>query len=379
MMTKKIMEGSHAVAEAVKLVDPEVLAMYPITPSTHIPERLSEMKADGEISGEFIPVESEFSALSACVGATATGVRSYTATSSQGLALMHEVIFAAAGMRLPVVITVANRALSAPLNIFNDWQDSVSERDSGWVQVYAESNQEAHDNLIQSYRIAEDVLLPVMNCMDGFYLTHTYEPVDLIDDLGSYLPPYKPKHAYLDPERPITQGAWALANEYYALRKELNDVVNASLGAVKKAHDEFAAKFGRAYGNGLIEEYKNDRGVAIVSMGSLCGTIKDVVDSRDDAGLVRVRCYRPFPKTDLKKALEGKERVIIIEKDVALGLNSGALYSDVRDALYGSGVKVFDAIVGLGGKDVPMQDLNEIINRLKSSGKDTETIWLGVD
>ncbi|MCK4883815.1 MAG: pyruvate ferredoxin oxidoreductase, partial [Candidatus Diapherotrites archaeon] len=203
---KTILNGSQAVAEAVKLCQPTVLPMYPITPSTHIPEALTQMKADGELNGTPITVESEFSALSACIGASATGVRTFTATSSQGLALMHELLHVTSGMRLPVVMTVANRALSAPINIWNDWQDSISARDSGWIQLYCESNQEALDTMIQAYKIAEDprVLLPVMVCMDGFYLTHATEPVDMptAEEVKSFLPEYKPEHAYLDPERP---------------------------------------------------------------------------------------------------------------------------------------------------------------------------------
>ena len=210
-MVKKITNGGFAVAEAVKLCRPAVAALYPITPSTFVPEKLTEFVNNGELDTEIILTESEFSSLSACIGASATGVRAFTATASQGLALMHEVLFAAAGMRLPVVIVVGNRALSAPLNIWNDWQDSISERDSGALQFYAETNQEAVDLTIQAFRIAEDkdVLLPALVCFDGFWLTHTYEPVDIPDSIEGFLPDYKPEHAYLDPEKPITQGTWA--------------------------------------------------------------------------------------------------------------------------------------------------------------------------
>ncbi|MCD6414705.1 MAG: pyruvate ferredoxin oxidoreductase [Candidatus Diapherotrites archaeon] len=380
---KTVMEGSNAVAHAIRLCKPEVMAMFPITPSTHIPENLAQMVADGDLDAKLITVESEFSAMSATVGASATGVRAFTATSSQGLALMHEVVYAAAGMRLPIVTTIVNRALSAPINIWNDQQDTISERDSGWLQIYCETNQEAVDTMIQAYKIAEDkrVLLPVFVCMDGFILSHTYEPVDIPEqkDVDEFLPPYKPEHAFLDPDKPMTMGPFAYPKPYAAMRKELSKDVMKAKAVVKEVHDEFAKKFGRSYGNGIIEEYKNDRPIAIVAMGSVCGTIKEVVDKRDDVGLVRVRCYRPFPKEELAKALKDKENVIVFEKNVALGLNSGAMYPEIKDVLYSAGSKarVNNVIGGIGGIDVTKENVENFIERLKD--KEGVVEFLGGD
>ncbi|MCK4327553.1 MAG: pyruvate ferredoxin oxidoreductase [Candidatus Diapherotrites archaeon] len=370
-MVKKIAEGSHAVAEVVRLLNPDVLAMYPITPSTHIPERLSDFESDGELDGTIIRVDSEFSAMSALVGASATGVRTYTATSSQGLALMHEVLFVASAMRLPIVITVVNRALSAPLNIFNDWQDSISERDSGWIQMYGEDSQEVADLMVQAYRIAEDkrVLLPVMVCMDGFFLSHTYDVIDVPEDLKGFVPPYKPEHAYLDPKRPQTQGAWAMQEPYFELRKELEEAVGAALPVIKEVHDEFAKVFGRSYGGGAIDVY-GEGDTVVVSMGSVCTNLKVLAD-RLGFQVVRVRCYRPFPAEDVKKALEGKKAVAVFEKDVAYGTGHGALYNDVRACTTG---KAVNFIVGLGGLDVPINALEKMCGEIDAMN-DGETRW----
>ncbi len=381
VMVKKIMEGSHAVAEAVKLCRPDVLAMYPITPSTHIPERLSEMVNDGELDAKLIRVEAEFSAISAIAGASAAGSRVFTATSSQGLALMHEVLYAASGMRLPLVMVVANRALSAPINIWNDWQDAISERENGWIQIFVENVQEALDSTIQAFRIAEDErsYTPVAVNMDGFYLTHVYEPVDIPDekDVREFLPPLNYKYK-LDPERPLTHGPFAYPKPYAEVRKMQFDAFHSLIPIVKEVHDEFAKKFGRSYGNGVIEEYKNDRPITIVTMGSVAGTVKEFVDSRDDVGLVRVRLYRPFPKEEIIRAIEGKENVIVVEKDVAMGSGSGALMLDLKDAMFEmkDRPKLNNVIGGIGGTDITRKDLENAINALKD--KDNKVIWAGV-
>jgi len=369
---RQIIEGSQAVAKAVRLCSPKVIATYPITPSTHIPETLAKMKADGELDATLMMTESEFSAISAVVGASATGVRAYTATSSQGLALMHEVLYAAAGMRLPIVINVVNRALSAPLNIFNDQQDSIAERDAGWVQLYAATNQEAVDTTIQAFRIAEQALLPVMVCTDGFYLSHTYEVIDVPDGLKGFLPEYKPTECVLDPGNPMTVGAWAMPEPYLKLRKELNDAVDGSGKAVKGAHNEFAKKFGRRYGDGLVET-KGKGSVAFVSMGSLCQNLQTVCEEKR-MQLVRVRCYRPFPAGELRKALKNARTIIVVEKDVAYGMKGGALYNDLRSALKGSKARIASWVVGLGGVDVTVDYLRRVAARAKSL-KDGEVVW----
>lgn len=380
-MPKKVLEGSRAVAEAVKLCHPDVISAYPITPQTHIVEDLAKMVADGELNSKYLEVESEFSAISSLAGASATGVRTFTATASQGLALMHEVLFAVSGMRLPIVMVVANRALSAPINIWNDWQDSISERDAGWIQLYVETNQEAVDTIIQAYKISEDqkVLLPVMVCMDGFYLTHTNEPVDIPDkkDVVAFLPGYKPKHAYLDPKRPITQGPFTYPEIYYKLRKNLSDTVDASKGVIKKVNDEFEKGFKRGYGNGLIEGYKNNRSNVIISMGSVLGNVREVVDSRNDVGMVKIKCFRPFPREELQKALKSKKTVIVIEKNISLGLGSGALFSEVRDTIYSlkERPKIIGYIGGLGGVDLTTEKINTTVEKSKTK-KDGEVEWL---
>lgn len=337
------------------------------------------MKADGKLSAEYIESESEFSALSSCIGASAAGVRAYTATCSQGLALMHEVVFAAAGMRLPMVMTVANRALSAPLNIWNDQQDSISERDSGWIQIYVETNQEAVDTHFQAFKISENpnVLLPVMVCMDGFFLTHTMEPIDVPEkeQAEKFLPKYSPRYAKLDPKAPQSQGAFVYPQYYISVKKAMDESLAGSLEIIKKVHDESAKVFGRIYGNGLVEEYRNNKKIAIVSMGSVSGTIRDVIDSRKDAGLLRVRTFRPFPREDIIKSLSGKDTVIVLDKDISLG-NSGALFTEVRDALYSAKKKpkVVGFVAGLGGKDITAKDINRMIDGAKKM-KDGDVEW----
>jgi pyruvate ferredoxin oxidoreductase alpha subunit len=375
---KKILEGSNAVAETVGLVKPAVIAAYPITPQTHIVEELAKMVANGKLKSKYLEVESEFSALSACIGATATGFRSFTSTSSQGLALMHELLFAGAGMRLPLVMIVANRALSAPINIWNDQQDSISERDSGWVQIYVETVQEAVDSLLQAYKIAEENFVPVMICMDGFYLTHVIEPVDIPEQnkTNKFLPEYIPKFLYLNPKKPITQGGFAYPLPYMNSRKQLSDSILDSIKTVKKVNEDFFKHFKRKYGDGLVEEYKNDRNVCIVAMGSVCGTIKEVVDKTKGVGLVRVRCFRPFPRDEIEKVLKNKKAVIVIDRDISLG-NRGALFTEIRDSLYGlkQKPKIVNFIAGLGGVDISMEKIKKMIE-LSKNKEDGDMEWL---
>ena len=369
-MAREVMEGSQAIAKTVASCDVKFIAAYPITPQTHIVQELAKMHANGEMDCEYMNVEAEFSAISAIIGATAAGVRSFTATSSQGLALMHEVVFAAAGMRLPLVMVIANRALSAPINIWNDQQDSIAERDSGWIQIYCQDVQEAVDSVVQAYKIAEDknVLLPVMVCMDGFYLTHVYEPVEIPARervrrfLGKFQYPYK-----LDPKKPLTMGPLAFPADYARLRKELAKAVLGSKDVIKKVHDDYAKLFKRSYGDGLVEVY-GDGNIAMVAMGSVCGTIKDMIDKKQDGDvcLVRVRTFRPFPKDELARVLKDKDLVVVLDRDISLG-NAGALYLEVRDALYDAGKKpkIVNFVVGLGGVDTSKDVLHYVIDRAK--------------
>ncbi len=367
-MPREVMEGSQAVARVVASCDVKVIAAYPITPQTHIVQELAKMHADGVIDCEYINVEAEFSAISAILGATAAGARSFTATCSQGLALMHEVVFASAGMRIPLVMVIANRALSAPINIWNDHQDSMAERDSGWIQLYCENVQEVVDSVVQAYKIAEhkDVLLPVMVGMDGFYLTHVYEPVEIppkekvVKFLGKFNYPYR-----LDPKKPVTMGPLGFPADYARLRKQLAEAVWNSKKVVRKVHDDYAKRFGRSYGDGLLEVY-GDGGKAIVAMGSMCGTIKHMIDKDEleDVSLIRVRTFRPFPKDEIKDVLRDKDTVIVMEKNISLG-NAGAVYLEVRDALYDEKrkPKIVNFIVGLGGVDVNRPTVKYVVEK----------------
>ena len=292
----KVVEGSYAVAHAVMCCRPDVISAYPITPQTHIVENLSQMVADGELDSEFLTVDSEFSALSVLVGSSVCGARCYSSTTSQGLALMYEVLYNVSGMRLPVVMNVANRAMGAPLNIWNDQQDAIGARDVGWLQIYAEDVQESVDATLQAYKIAEDpdIRLPIMVCMDGFILTHVYEPVELLDkDLArEFLPPYRPEHI-LDPKHPKTFGAFADPSTYTEFRYQQFEAQKKALDKIEKAAKEFEETFGRYYG-GLLDSYHaEDAEVVIVTLGSVIGTIKDAIDAlRSEGkkvGLIKVR------------------------------------------------------------------------------------------
>ena len=374
----QIMEGSHAVAEAVKLIKPDVVSAYPITPQTHIVERLAEMVADGVLDSEYICVDSEFSALSACLGASAAGSRVYSSTSSQGLLLMAEVCFNVAGMRQPIVMSIANRAIGAPLSIWNDQQDSIILRDSGWIQLYAEDAQEVHDFHYIAYRVAEDhqVLLPVFVCFDGFILSHTYEPVDIptAEEVNSYLPPYKPYNV-LDAKNPISMGMYATPEYYMEFRYELDQAMLRSADVIRRAGKEFGEKIGRDYSS-LIEEYRlDDAEVAIVAMGSVCGTIKDAIDKMRAAGrkvgLLRIIAYRPFPAEDIRRALNGIQKVGVFEKNISIGARmKGAVGYEIKDAINDSSIPVFSYVGGLGGRDITIADINTMVDEIEAGRGD---------
>ncbi len=390
-MVKTIMEASHAISEAVKLANPAVIAAYPITPQTHIVEKISEYVADGEISSEYIRVESEFGAISACLGASATGVRSYTATASQGLALMFEVLFIVSGMRLPVCMTLANRALSAPINIWNDHQDSISARDSGWIQLYAENAQECHDFTLMQFKISEDhrVLLPSMVCMDGFVLTHLYESMDIHsqEEVDDFLPEYKPFHAVLDPEQPLTQGPIGFPEHYMELRSSQAEATRKSLTVIEEVFDEFSKKFpakikySRPGEYKVVEEYHTeDAEVVLVALGSICGQIKVVIDELrkkgEKIGLAKIVCYRPFPEEAIKKALGNAQKVAVLERALSPGANS-PIFDEIRSLFYDSADKpeIRSFIVGLGGRDVTMEHIEKIYEMMKE-GKGEKEEWM---
>ncbi len=364
----EIMEGSHAVAEIVKRCRPQVISAYPITPQTHIVEDLAQMVANCELDAEYITVESEFSALSACLGASAAGSRVYSATTSQGLILMAEVCFNASGMRMPIVMTIANRSLGAPLSIWNDQQDSIALRDSGWLQFYAEDNQETADLHMIAYKVCEDhdILLPAFVCFDGFILTHTYEPVDLPsqEEVDAYLPAFTPYHR-LDAAMPLSMGMYATPEYYMEFRYEIDQAMYRARDAFIKAGREFNEQFGRDY-SGLVEGYRlDDADVALIAMGSICGTVKDAVDEMRDAGrkvgLLKIRTYRPFPGPEIADALKDVSTVAVLDKNISLG-NGGAVGTEVKAALYGSDIAVYDYIIALGGRDVRKRDIAAVVD-----------------
>jgi pyruvate ferredoxin oxidoreductase alpha subunit len=377
----KVVEGSYAVAHAVMCCRPDVISAYPITPQTHIVEHLSQMVADGELDSEFLTVDSEFSALSVLVGSSACGARSYSSTTSQGLALMYEVLYNVSGLRLPIVMNVANRAMGAPLNIWNDQQDSVGARDVGWLQIYVEDVQESVDATLQAYKIAEDkeIRTPVMVCMDGFILTHVYEPVELLDKemAKEFLPAYKPDDI-LDPANPKTFGAFADPSTFTEFRYQQFEAQQKALGKIEKVAREFEKTFGRYYG-GLLDSYHaEDAEVVIVAMGSVIGTIKDAIDAMriegKKVGLVKVRSYRPFPVLALRNALKDASVIAVLEKDVSIGSEAG-LVTDLKAAFYNSNIRVpiVGFTAGLGGRDITVKDIRKIVQKAEAARKGIES------
>ncbi|HEC28526.1 MAG TPA: pyruvate ferredoxin oxidoreductase [Gammaproteobacteria bacterium] len=381
------MEGSHAVAEAVSLCRPQVVAAYPITPQTHIIEHLAEMVADGGLASEFISAESEFAAASIVLGAVAAGSRAFTASASQGLLLMTEVLFNIAGLRLPVVMVCANRAVGAPINIFSDHQDSMALRDAGWIQLYAGSNQEAADTIIQAYRIAETCELPVMVCMDGFFLTHTFEPVDLPgqDTVDAFLPAFHFART-LDPTRPITLGGGSEPDNYMEYRQHQHQALVSAATEIENVNLEFAQTFGRDHG-GLIDAYRLEGAeVVMVTLGSVMGAVKDVVDSLRGqgqlVGALRLRCFRPFPASALVTSLCdtgcNAKRIVVLEKALSVGAD-GIVVTELRAALHNAGMAVIveGFVGGLGGRDLTIEVIESVF-RTASDGVSTRCRFAGL-
>ena len=373
----KQMEGSKAVAEAVALCRPEVICAYPISPQTHIVEALGEMVKSGELQPcEFINVESEFAAMSVAIGSSAAGARSYTATASQGLLFMVEAVYNASGLGLPIVMTVANRAIGAPINIWNDHSDSFSQRDSGWMQLFAETNQEAVDLHIQAFKLAEELSMPVMVCMDGFILTHAFERVDIPsqEQVDAFLPPYEPRQV-LDPADPISIGAMVgpeafMEVKYLAHAKQLQ-----ALELIPQYAAEFKEKFGRDSG-GLVRSYRTeDAETIIVALGSVLGTIKDVVDDMraqgHKIGVLGIISFRPFPMQQAREALKNCKRFVAVEKHLAVGLG-GVLTTTLRMAVAGLKLTGYTAIAGLGGRSIPKASLQDLF--LKAEADSLEPI-----
>jgi pyruvate ferredoxin oxidoreductase alpha subunit len=361
-------EGSRAVAEAIALCRPEVICAYPITPQTHIVEALGESVKSGALAPcEFINVESEFAALSVAIGASAAGARSYTATSSQGLLFMAEAVYNAAGLGLPIVMTIGNRAIGAPINIWNDHSDSMSMRDAGWIQLYAETNQEAVDLHIQAFRLAEELSCPVMVCMDGFILTHAYDRVDIPDQaqVDRYLPPYEPRQV-LDPAEPISIGAMVGPEAFTEVRYLAHHKQLRALERIPHLAEQFARQFGRDSG-GLLRAYRcEDAETIVVALGSVVSTIKEVVDELRGAGtrigVVSLTSFRPFPLARLREVLGHAKRVVVLEKCLAVGL--GGIVSDgVRKSLSGIQLKGYTVIAGLGGRAITRASLRRLFEQ----------------
>jgi pyruvate ferredoxin oxidoreductase alpha subunit len=353
------------VAETVARCRPEVVCAYPISPQTHIVEGLSDLVRSGELERcEYVTVESEFAALSVCIGGSAAGARAYTATASQGLLYMAEALYNASGLGLPIVMTVANRAIGAPINIWNDHSDAMSQRDCGWIQLYAEDNQEAADLHVQAFAIAERLSLPVMVCMDGFVLTHAYERVDVpsAEQVDGFLPPFEPRQV-LDPDEPVTIGAM-VGPEAFA---EVKYLAHAKQMQALDAIPEVAAGFERAFGRpsgGLVRGYRiEDAETVVVALGSVLGTIEDTIDELREAGerigALAIKSFRPFPLEEVRAALAGAERVVVLEKALAVGIG-GIVSANVRMALSGIQLHGYTVVAGLGGRPITRESLRAL-------------------
>jgi pyruvate ferredoxin oxidoreductase alpha subunit len=370
-MLKQI-EGSVATAQSIALCRPEVICAYPITPQTHIVEGLGRLVKDGSLKNcEFINVESEFGALSACIGSSAAGARTYTATASQGLLFMCEAVYNASGLGLPIVMTLGTRAIGAPINIWNDHSDAMSMRDAGWMQLFAENNQEAIDLHIQAFRLAEEISMPVMVCVDGFILTHAVERVDIPEqaEVDAFMPPFDPVQV-LDPLQPISIGAMVGPDAFTEVRYLQNHKQNLSLTLIPQLAEEFKAKFGRSSG-GLLRTYRcEDAEMVVVAMGSVNGTIKDTIDElRDEGfsiGLLTLISYRPFPAEEIRKVLSGRKQVVVIDRAFAIGMG-GQLAADVDHALRNDAKAphALSCIAGLGGRPVTRSALRGLFRRAK--------------
>lgn len=389
MNAKQIgIESSLAVAEAVRLANVDVIAAYPITPQTHIVEGLAEMVANGHLNAEYIPVESEHSAMSSCLGSSAVGARTFTATASQGLILMHEVLLVAASLHLPIVMVVANRALSGPLNIWGDHSDAMIARDSGWIQIFAENGQQAFDQVLCAFRIAEhqDVLLPTIINIDGFHVSHVIEPMYFLDQkaVDEFLPPYKHPHA-LNPDKPVTMGCFAMPNLYTESRKALDSSLRDSKRVIIETWQKFAEISGRRYEP--VERYKSDGAETIlVTMGSYSENAMDTIDKLQSegkkVGLVRIRLWRPFPYTAFQEAVAGAKNLIVLDRAISLG-GPAPVCSEIRSALYPleKRPQIVSVVGGLGGRDISPDDFERLIDvglgRIKE-GDTAEAIMFGV-
>jgi len=379
MSIRERLSGNEAIAIALKQIDPDVLAAYPITPSTEVPQYFAQFVADGQVDTEFVAVESEHSAMSACIAATAAGGRSATITSACGLALMWELLYVASGSRLPVTLAVVNRALSGPININNDHSDSMGARDSGWIQLYSENNQEAYDNYIMSLRIAEhkDVMLPVMTCQDGFITSHAIENIELLEDdkVKKFVGEYNPEQAHLLSGESVSVGPYDTPMFYFEHQYQRARAMVDSKKVILDIFKEFGELTGRKYD--LFEEYKmEDAERAIIVLNSTAGTTKAVVDELrekgEKVGLIKLRVYRPFPLEELSKAISHVKAVAVMDKAESFSAAGGPVFTDVRSACYDLKTRphIINYIYGLGGRDVPMSDIKIVFDALKKVVED---------
>ncbi len=387
-MVKRVVTGNYAAAFAAMLARVDVIAAYPITPQTFIVEHLSEFVNDGLLDSAFMRCESEHSAMSACVAASATGVRTYTATASQGLALMHEVLFIAGSAHLPVVMPVVNRTVAGPIGIWAEHNDTMPQRDTGWMQVYVEDNQEVMDMTIQAFKIAEDkrVLLPIMVCLDAFILSHTVEPVDFPDQdkVDKFLPPYRPDHAVLDPKDPMIIGSFSPPEYIQEVRYQTDETMRNALEVVEEVNAEWAKEFGRDYG-GLIEEYKTEGADAIlITLGTVTSTARDIVDEYRAAGkkvgLVKLRFFRPYPTEAIRKVASKCKAIGVYDRAVSFSAG-GPSWIEARNALYGYTIPVINVLAGLGGRDVTEPDIrlmfDKVLEAAEKGEAENEIVWIG--
>ncbi len=372
-MAKRVaMTGNEAMAEAMRQINPDVVAAYPITPATEVVQIFSSFVADGLVNTEFVNAESEHSAMSACIGSAAAGARTMTSTASQGLALMWEMLYIASGLRLPIVMAEINRALSAPINIHCDHSDTMGARDCGWIQIFSENAQEAYDNMIQAIRIAEKVLLPVMVTTDGFIISHGMETMELLsdDEVGGFIGEYKPQHSILDVENPITVGAIDFTDYYFEHKRQQIEAMNTAIPHILEIGKEFAQLSGRSYE--LVEGYMlEDAEIAIVALGSTIGTAMVVIDELRDkgikAGLLKIRVFRPFPAKEIAAALQHLKSIAIMDRSDSVNAGGGPLFTEILAALYPLSVRplVVNYIYGLGGRDMDMERIQGVYQDLQ--------------
>ena len=383
-MTTKVLEGTHAISWAVQRSRAAVIAAYPITPSSGVVELLAEMCADGRLDARFVAVESEHSALATCAGASQTGMRAFTATSSHGLLYMHEMLHWCVGARLPIVLANVNRAVGSPWNIFADQNDSLSQRDTGWLQYYCEDNQEVLDTIIQAYKVAERVLLPAMVCLDAFFLSHTSEPVSIPEphEVDAYLPPFAPDY-FLSPDEPHAFGGLSAADGYMELRARIDAAMRHAEQVAEEADEEFGRLFGRRHP--LVEAYKtDDADIVLVASGTVAGTAREVIDARrargERVGLVKIHLFRPFPFTPIRRAVNGAKKIAIIDRNISFG-HGGIMASELRSAMCAHPLApaIFSFIAGLGGRDITPQTIDDVVaHTIQQEQPEADTLWVGL-